>query len=180
MTLLSFLLLFTSEPGILHRLQWMLLWITSLSWGHSWFTHKVPHTTISASTSKGLRIYFWYQSEALLDLLLWTPEYPVTPKNLRLLPLKKYLHIFCQKSLVSSQTHVFAPDVSNSSAQATPRNCFRSLSAKTACMKWCFPEVLLFWKRTKHLEKQMGLSKKLAVVNDRVDCGVAFIQDFNE
>jgi len=26
----------------------------------------------------------------------------------------------------------------------------------------------------------MGLSKKLAVVNDRVDCGVAFIQDFNE
>src|SRR6218665_3262594 len=54
---------------------------------------QFPHTTISASTSKGLRIYFWYQSEALLDLLLWTPEYPVTPKNLRLLPLKKYLLI---------------------------------------------------------------------------------------
>src|SRR6218665_2417903 len=29
-------------------------------------------------------------------------------------------------------THVFAPEVSNSSEQATPRNCFRSLSAKTA------------------------------------------------
>jgi len=65
-------------------------------------------------------------------LLLLTPEYPVTPQYLRLLPLKKYLQIICQKSLASSQTHVFAPEVSNSSAQPTRRNCFRSLSAKTA------------------------------------------------
>src|SRR6218665_2848838 len=106
--------------------------MTSLSWGNSWFTHKVPHTTISASTSKGLGINLWYQSEAFIRLPLLTPEYPVTPTNLRLLPLKKYLQIICQKSLVSSQTHVFGPEASNSSAQPTPRNCVRSLSAKTA------------------------------------------------
>src|SRR6218665_2187273 len=46
----------------------MLLLIISLSWGNSWFTHKVPHTTISASTSKGLGINLWYQSEAFIRL----------------------------------------------------------------------------------------------------------------
>src|SRR6218665_1364808 len=45
---------------------------------------------------------------------------------------EKYLQIICEKSLVSSQTRVFPPEVSNSSAQPTPRNCFRSSSAKTA------------------------------------------------
>src|SRR6218665_624820 len=76
---------------------------------------------------------FGISLKRLLDLLLLTPEYPVTPKILRLLPLKKCLQIICQKSLVSSQTHVFAPEFSNSSAQPTPRNCVRSLSAKAAC-----------------------------------------------
>src|SRR6218665_401985 len=46
----------------------MLLSITSLSWGNSWFTHKVPHTTISASATKGLGIHLWYQSEAFIRL----------------------------------------------------------------------------------------------------------------
>src|SRR6218665_842815 len=46
----------------------MLLSITSLSWGNSWFTHKVPHTTISASASKELGIHLWYQSEAFIRL----------------------------------------------------------------------------------------------------------------
>src|SRR6218665_1990009 len=114
----------------------------------------------------------------LLDLPLLTPEYPVTPKKLRLLPLKKYLQIICQKSLVSSQMHVFAPEVSNSSAQPTPRNC--QVFVCQDYRKGCFPEVLFFWKRTKHFDKQMGLPKELAVVNDRVDFRVAFIRDFNE
>lgn len=47
-------------------------------------------------------------------------------------------------------------------------------------------KVLLFWNAAlfdwmdKALEKQMGLPIELTVVNDRVDCGVPFIQDVNE
>ena len=47
------------------------------------------------------------------------------------------------------------------------------------------PEVMLsrgpaLLEEDKHLEKQIDLPKELAVVNDIVDCGVTFIQDFNE
>src|SRR6218665_1104411 len=41
---------------------------TSLSCGNSWFTHKVPHTTIYASTSKGLGCHLWYRSVASISL----------------------------------------------------------------------------------------------------------------
>src|SRR6218665_3418449 len=90
-------------------------------------------STIFASTSKGLKIHLWYQSEAFIRRAPFGSRVSSDSKKLRLLPLKKYLQIICQKSLVSSQTHVFAPELSNSSAQPTPRNCVRSLSAKAAC-----------------------------------------------
>src|SRR6218665_3261803 len=90
----------------------MLLLITSLSWGNSWFTHTVPYTTISASTSNGLGINLWYQSEAFTCSFL-TPEYisrnskkctiaaieKVLPDYLSEKPSVKSKACFCARSL---------------------------------------------------------------------------------
>lgn len=54
------------------------------------------------------------------------------------------------------------------------------LVCKDYLKKW-FPDILLFGKSTKHLEKhRQYLLKELDVINDRAERGKAPIQDFNK
>ena len=69
---------------------------------------------------------FGISLKRLLDLLLLIPEYPATPNVFDCCHLRSFSRLSVRKALtdyLSSETHVFAQEVPNSSAQPTPRNC---------------------------------------------------------
>ena len=142
-------------------------------------THGLPTKSHILKFLILLGIHLWYQSEAFIRLASFDSRVSSDSKCFTIADIEEVSpHYLSEKPSVKSNACLCAKSLEQFCT--TPRNCFRSLYAKTACMKWCLPEVLLLWKMTKHLEKQMCLYKELAVVNDRVDCGFAFIQDFNE
>src|SRR6218665_2268470 len=115
----------------------MLLLIISLSWGNSWFTHKVPHTTISVSTSKGLGIHLWYQSEAFIRLAPFDSRVSSDSKKFTIAPIKE----------VSTDYLSEKPSVkSNARLCARSLELFCTTSSKKLCQVFCLlrlPEVML-------------------------------------
>src|SRR6218665_1418156 len=121
--------------------------MTSLSWGNSWFTHKVPHTTISASTSKGLGIHLWYQSEVFIRLAPFDFRVSSDSKKFTIAAIEEISPDYLSEKL----------SVKRRSLRQRSRTVLHNQLQETVsglCLLR-LPEVVLFWKRTKHLEKQM-------------------------
>src|SRR6218665_1132751 len=135
---------------------------------------------MSASTRKGLGIHLWYQSEAFIRLAPFDSRVSSDSKKFTIAAIEEVSPDYLsEKPSVKS--------VKRMSLRQKPRTVLHNQLQETVsglCLLR-LPEVMLsrgpaLLEEDKHLEKQMGLPKELAVVNDIVDCGVTFIQDFNK
>ncbi|KAK0059918.1 hypothetical protein Bpfe_010777 [Biomphalaria pfeifferi] len=137
---------------------------------------EYPDVNISSVTSKKLGLHLWYISEELVALALFDSRVPAETKKLMLAAMENAAPEHPPK-----RPRVETSAFTNSKGleqfcTANSMTMFRLLQLQTSFMSKDPSE----WDEDETYQCALRTVKRLAVVNDRAERGVALIQDYNK